>query len=44
MARLGVYRGFFRRFLKLDKPVQDQVVEVFSKFEEATYAGCTWKW
>ncbi|MEU7887775.1 UvrD-helicase domain-containing protein [Microbispora bryophytorum] len=39
MARLGVYRDFFRRFLKLEKPVQDQVVEVFSKFEEVTYAG-----
>ncbi|MFC0864269.1 3'-5' exonuclease [Sphaerimonospora cavernae] len=39
MARLGVYRDFFRDFLKLEKPVQDQVIEVFPKFEEATYAG-----
>ncbi|WP_449060413.1 UvrD-helicase domain-containing protein [Planomonospora algeriensis] len=39
MARLGVYREFFRDFLKLEKSVQEQVMEVFPKFEEATYAG-----
>ncbi|WP_067135961.1 UvrD-helicase domain-containing protein [Microtetraspora malaysiensis] len=39
MARLGVYRDFFRHFSRLEKPVQDQVIEAFSKFEEATYAG-----
>lgn len=39
MARLGVYREFLRDFVKLEKPVQDQVIEVFSKFEHATYAG-----
>ncbi len=39
MARLGVYRDFFRHFLRLEKSVQDQVIEVFSKFQEATHAG-----
>ncbi|SNT48768.1 UvrD/REP helicase N-terminal domain-containing protein [Streptosporangium subroseum] len=39
MARLGVYRDFFRHYLKLEKSVQDQVIEVFSKFGKATYAG-----
>ncbi|WP_371783677.1 UvrD-helicase domain-containing protein [Streptosporangium subroseum] len=39
MARIGVYRDFFRDFPKLEKSVQDQVIGVFSKFEEATYAG-----
>ncbi|MGV9533966.1 hypothetical protein ACWDR9_09990 [Streptosporangium sandarakinum] len=39
MARLGVYRDSFRDFLKLEKTVQDQVIAVFAKFEEATYAG-----
>lgn len=39
MARLGVYRDFFRHYLKLEKSVQDQVIEAFSKFGEATYAG-----
>src|SRR5690606_41544305 len=39
MARGGGYREVLRDFVKLEKPVQDQVIEVFSKFEHATYAG-----
>ncbi|MEU8377866.1 DNA helicase, partial [Streptosporangium sp. NPDC048865] len=39
MARLGVHRDFFRTFLKLEKSVQDQTIEVFSKFQQATHTG-----
>ncbi|MEU4407505.1 hypothetical protein AB0F88_23520 [Streptosporangium sp. NPDC023963] len=39
MARLGVHRDFFRTFLKLEKSVQDQTIEVFSKFRQATHTG-----
>lgn len=39
MAKLGIDKDFLRDFSKLEKPVQQRVVEIFGKFEEAAHAG-----
>ncbi len=39
MGRLGIDKEFLREYARLERPVQQRVMEVFSKFEEATHAG-----
>lgn len=39
MARLAIHRNLLSDFGSLQKPVQERVSEVFSKFENATHAG-----
>lgn len=39
MPRLGIDREFLREFARLERPVQDRIGEVFSKFDQATHAG-----
>ncbi|WP_020519491.1 UvrD-helicase domain-containing protein [Catelliglobosispora koreensis] len=39
MATLGIDREFLRDFARLQRPVQEKVYEIFSKFEQATHAG-----
>jgi hypothetical protein len=39
LARLGIDREFLREYAKLERPVQQRVMEVFTKFDEATHAG-----
>ena len=39
MARLGIHREFLREFARLERSVQDRVIEVFTKFEHHTHAG-----
>lgn len=39
MAKLGIDKDFLREFSKLQKQVQQRVIETFGKFEKATHAG-----
>ncbi|MGW9565164.1 UvrD-helicase domain-containing protein [Prescottella equi] len=39
MPRLGIDRGFFAEYGRLEKPLQERIADVFVKFEAATHTG-----
>jgi hypothetical protein len=39
MAKLGIHRDFLQDLVRLERPVQQKVVEAVLKFEQSTHAG-----
>ncbi|MFC5824971.1 UvrD-helicase domain-containing protein [Nonomuraea insulae] len=39
MPRLGIHQDFLRDLIRLERPIQQKVVETISKFEQSAHAG-----
>ena len=39
MARLGIHRDFLKDLIRLERPIQQKVVEVIARFEQTAHAG-----